>query len=215
MALDVCEIFYGIQGESTYAGMPCAFVRLSGCNLRCRWCDTQYAYGLGQEMDIDTILHKVENFGCPTVEITGGEPLLQEGTPKLVDAFLERGLLVLLETNGSQDVSKVSDGCIRILDIKCPSSGMAEHNDLKNFSRMTPRDEIKFVIANQEDYTFARNNVHFLDLDGFRMNAIHFSPVYGELDPKKLAEWILRDRLDVRLHLQMHKSVWGQDARGV
>ncbi|ACL05835.1 radical SAM protein [Desulfatibacillum aliphaticivorans] len=215
MALDVCEIFYGIQGESTYQGMPCVFIRLSGCNLRCRWCDTGYAYDAGLTMSISEIMEKAGQFGCPIVEVTGGEPLLQKETPALVDAFLNIGLLVLLETNGSQDIAKVDSRCIRIVDVKCPSSGMEEHNDYSNLSRMTEKDELKFVIASREDYEFARKRVRLLDFDGCRMNAIHFSPVFGELDPKTLAEWILQDRLEVRLHLQMHKFIWGKDARGV
>ena len=215
MSLDICEIFYGIQGESTYQGMPCVFVRTSGCNLRCRWCDTNYAYGKGLSMSIQEIVDKAGYFGCPTVEITGGEPLLQEATPALVNALLDIGLLVLMETNGSQDISRVDSRCIRIVDIKCPSSGMAEHNDFNNFGRMTEKDELKFVIANREDYDFARQRVRLLEFDGFCINAIHFSPVFGELDPKTLAEWILQDRLEVRLHLQMHKMVWDPNARGV
>ncbi len=215
MALDVCEIFYGIQGESSYAGAPCVFVRLSGCNLRCNWCDTQYAYGPGEQMSISSILAKVAEYRCPVVEITGGEPLLQEDTSLLVDALLERGLLVLVETNGSQDISKVSPGCIRILDIKCPGSGMSEHNDLDNFARLSDVDEVKFIISNRLDYAYAKQNVRFMDIDDYRMNIVHFSPVFGELDPRTLAEWILKDRLDVRLHLQIHKLVWDKDARGV
>ncbi len=215
MALDVCEIFYGIQGESSYAGAPCVFVRLSGCNLRCKWCDTQYAYEAGRQMSISEILEKVSRYGCPVVEITGGEPLIQKDTAALVDAFLERGILVLLETNGSQDISKVNSGCIRIMDIKCPGSGMSEHNDLENFARLSDDDEVKFVIANREDYAYAKQNVRFMDIDDYRMNIVHFSPVFGELDPKTLAEWILKDRLDVRLHLQIHKLIWDKNVRGV
>ncbi|MBI9077630.1 MAG: radical SAM protein [Desulfatibacillum sp.] len=215
MTLDVCEIFYGIQGESTYQGMPCVFVRLSGCNLRCRWCDTHYAYGKGLTMSIQEIVNKAGDFGCPIVEITGGEPLLQAQTPALVNALLDIGLLVLVETNGSMDISRVDSRCIRIVDIKCPSSGMADHNDFNNFARMTKNDELKFVIADRQDYEFARQRVRLLEFEGYGINAIHFSPVFGELDPKTLAEWILQDRLEVRMHLQIHKVIWDKDARGV
>ena len=215
MALDICEIFYTIQGESSYAGSPCVFVRLSGCNLRCRWCDTQYAYEPGKKMSIDDIVQKVLEYGCPMVEITGGEPLIQEQTPELVEALLERGFLVLMETNGSQDISKVNDRCTRIVDVKCPSSNMSEHNDMQNLARLSDKDEIKFVIANRKDYAFAKKNVRFLDLDGYRMNLIHFLPVFKEIEPDVLAKWILKDRLDVRLALQLHKIVWDADKRGV
>ena len=215
MSLDVCEIFYGIQGESSYAGAPCVFVRLSGCNLRCKWCDTAYAYDPGRQMSISGILDATAQYGCPVVEVTGGEPLLQDETPELVDAFLERGLLVLLETNGSIDINRVSPNCVRIMDVKCPGSGMSQYNDPENLARLTDHDEVKFVIADREDYDFAKKFVRFMDIDGYRMNKVHFSPVFGEIEPKTLAQWILQDRLDVQFHLQIHKIVWGENARGV
>jgi 7-carboxy-7-deazaguanine synthase len=215
VALKVNEIFYSIQGESSYAGRPCVFVRLTGCNLRCGYCDTQYAYNEGREQEIKDIIAQVSSHRCPLVEVTGGEPLIQKETPLLIKSLLEDGYDVLLETNGSQDISRIDPQCIRIVDIKCPSSGEEAKNDLENFSRLTDKDEIKFVIGGREDYEFAR---HMLDFQGRGLlvgNPVHFSPLFEKMEPRLLAGWILEDCLDVRLHLQLHKIIWDPSQRGV
>ena len=215
MSLKVNEIFYGIQGESSYAGRPCVFVRLTGCNLRCSYCDTQYAYSEGQEMEIREIINRISSYRCNLVEITGGEPLIQKKTPALIYGLLERGFEVLLETNGSQDISKVDERCVRIIDIKCPSSGEEKKNDPGNLKRLTEKDEIKFVIGNRADYEYAKKMLDSMNLDSSSMNTIHFSTVFGKMHPKILAKWILEDHLNVRLHVQLHKFIWGPEQRGV
>jgi 7-carboxy-7-deazaguanine synthase len=217
MGLAVSEIFFSIQGESSHAGRPCVFVRLAGCNLRCAWCDTAYAWEAGDSrMEVSEIVERVLDFQCPLVEVTGGEPLIQEQTPELVRTLLQRGLTVLLETNGSLDVSRIDPACHRIVDIKCPSSGMAEHNDLQNLRRLTERDELKFVIGSREDYEFAKNILAAAAPErAARRFGVNFSPVSGTLSPCTLAQWILEDRLPVRLNLQLHKILWDPGARGV
>jgi 7-carboxy-7-deazaguanine synthase len=215
MALMVNEIFYSIQGESSYAGRPCVFIRLTGCNLRCSYCDTKYAYEEGEEIDIDTIVKRVSTFECPLIEITGGEPLIQKETPQLVIHLLEKGYHVLMETNGSQDITLIDDRCIRIVDIKCPLSGETAQNDLRNLERITDDDEVKFVLSGREDYEYAKHVLTHIKLSASRMNRIHFSPVLGKIEPKLLAKWILDDHLKVRLHLQLHKIIWSPDQRGV
>ncbi|MFH1887872.1 MAG: radical SAM protein [Pseudomonadota bacterium] len=215
MTLSVCEIFYSIQGESSFAGTPCAFVRLAGCNLSCLWCDTPYARDEpGVSMSVEEVIGRVRELRAPIVEVTGGEPLLQEQTPALLSGLLSKGFQVLVETNGSLDIRIAPSRCVRIVDIKCPSSGMADKNDLENLNRLGPRDEVKFVMADREDYDFARRLVALLDMDNARVNPVHFSPVSGRLEPRELAEWILADHLDVSLGLQLHKILWG-DRRGV
>lgn len=213
MYLNVSEIFYSIQGESLYAGLPCVFIRLAGCNLRCSYCDTRYAHDGGTAMSLPDILDRVNKFSCPLVEITGGEPLLQDAAPALVEALLEKGYQVLMETNGSIDVGRVSGQCIRIVDIKCPGSGHAHQNDLKNLDRLGPHDQIKFVLTDRTDYEFARDLI-FRKWHGTFPAPILFSPVSGRLEPAVLAEWILADHLNVRLHVQMHKILWPDAERG-
>ncbi|MEM5787722.1 MAG: radical SAM protein [Syntrophobacteraceae bacterium] len=216
MNLKVNEIFHSIQGESSYAGMPCVFVRLTGCNLRCAWCDTRYAYEEGETVAIADIAERVRAYGCRLVEVTGGEPLLQSGTPDLVDMLLTEGHRVLLETNGSMDIGVIDPECVRIVDIKCPSSGVASQNCLRNLDLLTNRDELKFVIATHEDYEFAANLVRSATPgNGFPLYTINFSPVFGAVSATTLAEWILRDRLPVRLNLQLHKILWDPNTRGV
>lgn len=215
MALKVNEIFYSIQGESSYAGRPCVFVRLTGCNLRCAYCDTQYAYYEGRELEIKDIIDLVSSYKCTLVEVTGGEPLIQKQTPFLVKSLVENGYTVLVETNGSQDISQIDERCIRIMDIKCPSSGEEENNDLENLGRLTDRDEIKFVIGGRDDYEFAKNTLDFPGRSPFIRNLIHFSPLFEKIEPRLLAEWILEDCLDVRLHMQLHKIIWDPAQRGV
>lgn len=211
----VNEIFYSIQGESTYAGQPCVFVRLTGCNLRCLYCDTRYAYDEGRHLSINEIIDRVTSYQCGLVEITGGEPLIQEETPHLIYRLLEKGFEVLLETNGSLDISPVDERCVKIVDIKCPSSGEEKKNDLENLQRLSGKDEIKFVIGSKEDYVFAKKILSTHGVSERRMKPPLFSPLHSRLDPKLLAEWILTDHMNVRMQLQLHKIIWGADARGV
>ena len=215
MALFVNEIFHSIQGESSYAGWPCAFVRLSGCNLRCSYCDTRYAYEEGVSMAIPDIIARVRSYDCRLIEVTGGEPLMQEDTPRLIRDLIRCGHTVLLETNGSRDISRVDDRCVRIVDFKCPSSGEAESNDFDNLDRLKPHDELKCVIGDRADYEFAKDIVRLIRADFRDRVTIHFSPMFGRLKVEQLAEWILEDRIRVRLNLQLHKIIWGSDKRGV
>jgi 7-carboxy-7-deazaguanine synthase len=212
--LTVNEIFHSIQGESTRAGVPCVFVRLTACDLRCSWCDTAYAFHEGRKMSVDEVLSAVDQYGCPTVEITGGEPLLQEEVYDLMDALLGRGRVVLLETGGHRSIARVPKQVVKIVDVKCPGSGESDRNDWANLDRLAPHDEVKFVIADRADYEFARRVVEERQLAS-RAAAILFSPVHGVLDPKRLSEWVLADRLPVRVQLQVHKYIWSPDQRGV
>lgn len=214
MALVVNEIFNSIQGESLYSGMPCTFVRLTGCNLRCRYCDTRYAHHEGQKIALDDVLERVAQFGCGLVEVTGGEPLAQEETPVLVQALLADRYRVLLETNGSLDVRLVDRACVKILDIKCPSSDESHRMDLENVGRLGPEDQVKFVIADRNDYQYAKRIVGRY-CQNVPEGAVLFSPVFGALAPEKLASWILEDRLTVRLQIQLHKLLWPEMERGV
>jgi 7-carboxy-7-deazaguanine synthase len=213
--LRVCEIFHSIQGESSYAGWPCSFVRLSGCNLRCRYCDTPYAYEEGVAMEVGEILERLGIYSSRLVEVTGGEPLLQAETPRLVRKLLECGYRVLVETNGSKDISGLDPRCVAIVDMKCPSSGQSHCNDLGNLRRLRPSDELKFVIENRADYDFAKSLLSSIRSEGEIMNTVHFSPVFGQLDPSRLVDWILEDGLWVHLNMQWHKVIWGPDERGV
>jgi 7-carboxy-7-deazaguanine synthase len=213
--LKVNELFYSIQGESSHAGRPCVFVRLTGCNLRCSYCDTRYAYDEGQNLEIEEIIDRVTSYQCRLIEITGGEPLIQKETPELIHQLLERGFEVLLETNGSLDISNIDDRCVKIVDIKCPSSGEAKNNDLENLKRLSNKDEIKFVIGNEEDYVFAKKITSLIGKINLRIKPLVFSPIHKQMDPKILAEWILADHIDVRMQIQLHKIIWGSEARGV
>ena len=212
--LTVNEIFYSIQGESTCAGRPCVFVRLTACDLRCSWCDTPYAFHEGRKMSVDEVVTEAERYGCPLVEITGGEPLLQEDVYELMDELLARGRTVLLETGGHRPIDRVPDAVVKIVDVKCPGSGEAARNDLTNLDRLAPHDEVKFVIRDRGDYEFARDMIDRRRLAG-RCAAILFSPVHGVLDPKTLSEWMLQDRVSARLQLQLHKYIWAPETRGV
>lgn len=211
--MKVCEIFRGIQGESTYAGVPCIFLRLTGCNLRCLYCDTAYAYEDGVELSEDEIAGRVAGYGIRTVEITGGEPLMQEGARQLIKRLLDSGYKVLLETNGSMEVAGVDRRAVIILDIKTPGSGMSEHNLLSNLSHLKTGDEVKFVITGRGDYEWAREFIAAYSLAD--KCSVLFSPAFGSLDPQQLAGWILEERLDVRLNLQLQKYIYGPDCRGV
>ena len=212
--LTVNEIFHSIQGESTHAGRPCVFVRLTACDLRCSWCDTPYAFSEGRKMSVDEVIDRVAEYGCNVIEITGGEPLLQKDVYPLMQRFLDQGRTVLIETGGHLSADDVPDGVVRVIDIKCPGSGESGKVHWPNLDRLRSSDELKFVIKDRADYEFARDVVARHDLLA-RAGAILFSPVHGILDAKALAEWILADRLPVRLQLQAHKYIWSPDTRGV
>jgi 7-carboxy-7-deazaguanine synthase len=212
--LTINEIFYSIQGESTRAGTPCVFVRLTACDLRCSWCDTEYAFREGRKMSVEEVVTAVETYGCAQVEITGGEPLLQEDVYPLMDALLSRRYAVMLETGGHRSIERVPASVRKIVDIKCPGSGQAASNDWRNLDRLAPHDEVKFVIKDRIDYEFARDAIVHRELAA-RAAALLLSPVHGVLDLKTLAEWILADRLPVRLQPQLHKYIWEPNTRGV
>jgi 7-carboxy-7-deazaguanine synthase len=212
--LTINEIFYSIQGESTFAGRPCVFVRLTACDLRCSWCDTPYAFHEGHKRSLDDVIAEVDSYGCPLVEVTGGEPLLQEEVYPLLRRLLEDGRTVLLETGGHRSTARVPEPVVTILDVKCPGSGEADRNDWSNLDRLRPHDEVKFVIKDRADYEFAREVIRRHDL-GARVAAVLFSPVHGVVEPRVVTEWILEDRLPVRLQLQLHKYVWDAHTRGV
>ena len=215
MALTVNEIFYSVQGETSFAGLPCVFIRLTGCNLRCSYCDTRYAYSQGEPLEVCQILEQVAAYECPLVEVTGGEPLIQKETPLLVSSLISKGYKVLLETNGSQNIGLVENACVKIMDVKCPCSGEYDKNDLENLSRLMPLDEIKFVIGGKKDYEYAREILSLKRHGAFQSSQVHFSPLFGRMDPKILVEWILRDHMGVRLNLQLHKIIWSPEMRGV
>ena len=212
--LTINEIFYSVQGESSFAGQPCVFVRLTACDLRCSWCDTEYAFYEGRKQALDDVFDAVASYDCPLVEVTGGEPLLQEDVYPLMQGLLDRGKKVLLETGGHRDTSRVPGEVVTILDVKCPGSGESGRNDWSNLERLRPHDEVKFVIKDRADYDWAHD---VLERHGLRQRAaaIHFSPVHGVLDPKTLSEWVLADRLPVRVQLQIHKYIWSPTTRGV
>lgn len=217
--LRVTEIFHSIQGESTWTGRPCTFVRLTGCPLRCVWCDTTYAFHGGARMSVDAILEQVREFGTPLVEITGGEPLIQRNAFTLVRRLLDEGYTVLVETSGTVDVSPLDPRAHKIMDLKCPGSRESERNLWSNLEHLTGRDEVKFVVKDRADYEWARNVIRQHGLDRrVREGTLHeilLSPVWGELELEPLAEWILDDRLPVRLQTQLHKHIWGANVPGV
>ena len=212
--LTINEILYSVQGESSYAGQPCVFVRLTACDLRCSWCDTPYAFHEGSKRALDEVLQDVDRYECPLVEVTGGEPLLQEQVYPLMDALVARGKTVLLETGGHRSTARVPADVVTILDVKCPGSGEAHRMDWDNLDRLRPHDEVKFVIKDRADYEFARDVVRQRDLAA-RAAAVHFSPVHGEMDLRTLSEWVLADRLPVRVQVQLHKYIWDPSTRGV
>ena len=211
--LKINEIFYSIQGESTYAGFPFVFIRLTGCSLRCNWCDTRYAYDDGKNMSIDDVLSAVKKYPVQYVEITGGEPLLQKETPALADALLENGYEVFMETSGACDINMISEKVHRIVDVKCPDSGMSDKMDWKNLHRLRKNDEVKFVIASRKDFEFAVEKVNKnKQLQNF---PLLISPVWDRVDVKELSSWILEAGLLFRLQLQLHKIIWPDVERGV
>jgi len=211
--LKIYEIYTSLQGEGTRAGLPCTLVRLVGCDLRCRWCDTEYAFTGGSHRTITEILSEVDRLACRLVEITGGEPLLQSRVHDLIAALLDRDYEVLLETGGHRDISCVDSRVVRIVDLKAPGSGECERNLWSNLDHLAPHDEVKIVLADRADYEWMRETVRTFDLAA-RAHVL-VSPVHGEIDPAVLAGWILEDRLPVRLQLQLHKLLWGAGARGV
>ena len=212
--LTINEIFYSIQGESTRAGRPCVFVRLTACDLRCTWCDTVYAFDEGRKQSVDEVMAEVERYDCPLVEITGGEPLLQPDVYALMNRLLANGRTVLLETGGHRPIDRVPAGVVKVLDVKCPGSGEEAKNDWQNLDRLSPHDEVKFVVQDRADYEFARDVIRRRDLAS-RCAAVLISPVHGVLDPKTLSEWILTDGVQARLQLQLHKYIWPASQRGV
>lgn len=211
--LRITEIFHSIQGESTYAGQLCVFIRLTGCPLRCTWCDTEYSFYGGTFLTIDEILSKVRDYGCQLVEVTGGEPLAQPAALPLIARLCDAGYTVLIETSGAIDVQPVDQRARLILDVKCPDSGMTDRMHWPNLAYLTAKDEAKFVLASRADYEWARGIVAQYRLAD--RCTVLFSPVFGSLDLRPLAEWILADRLSVRFQLQMHKYIWAPDMRGV
>ena len=215
LALKVNEIFFSIQGESSYAGWPCVFIRLTGCNLRCSYCDAVYAYEEGKVKTITEIVEEIKKFPCTLIEITGGEPLLQSDTPTLTETLLRKNYRVLLETNGSLNINRVSNQCVKIVDFKCPSSGMCQFNNLDNIKYLNDQDEIKFIIGNREDFDFAKGVITLLKESPFLKRTIHFAPVFGKIKPGELAKWILKEQVPVHLQLQIQKIIWPKKKRGI
>ena len=212
--LCVNEIFHAIQGESTFAGRPCVFVRLAGCDLRCTWCDTAYAFTAGDTRSVDEVVTEVTAYGCNLAEITGGEPLLQPDVYPLMERLIATGQTVLLETGGHRSLARVPASVIKVMDIKCPGSGEAQATDWSNLTCLLPHDEVKFVITDRADYEYARGIVLAHSLDR-RCAAVLFSPVHGVLKASDLSAWVLADRVPARVQLQLHKIIWGAGTRGV
>jgi len=212
--LTVNEIYQSVQGESTWAGLPCVFVRLTFCDLRCTYCDTEYAFYEGKKMTLDEILQEVRSFGCPLVEVTGGEPLLQPNCIPLLSMLCDAGFTVLLETSGAHDIAAVDPRVHRIMDLKTPSSGECGRNLYGNIAHLTARDELKFVIGSREDYEWTREQMREHGLDA-KVRAVLLSPVFGKIAPSDIVEWMLEDKLPARFQLQMHKFIWEPRARGV
>lgn len=212
--LVIHEIYASIQGESSFAGLPCAFVRTTGCNLRCSWCDTTQAFHGGEKLAVDEVLRRALALGTPLVEVTGGEPLLQPGVLPLMRALCDAGKTVLIETSGERDISGIDPRVHRIVDIKAPASGESARNRRENLDVLTERDELKLVLAGRDDYAWARDLVRRERLSD-RVKHVLFSPVHGVLDPRDLVAWVLEDALPVRVNLQLHKYVWGAATQGV
>lgn len=211
--LKVNEIFYSIQGESTYAGRPCIFIRLTGCNLNCKYCDTKYAFYDGKDLSVESILKEIKKYKCNLVEITGGEPLLQQNVYKLINKLCKEKYEVMLETNGSLSIKQVNEKVKIVMDLKCPSSRMEKFNNYDNLKFIKINDEIKFVIANKKDYEWCKKIIEKFQIQ--KLCTILFSPVYGILEPKKLAGWILKDNLPGILQIQIQKYIWPNKRKGV
>lgn len=212
--IKINEIYKSIQGESTWAGLPCTFVRTTGCNLRCVWCDSEHSFYNGSWWPLNKIIARVEELDCKLVELTGGEPLLQPGTPVLAQKLIDSGYTVLVETSGERPIEVLPEGVIRIMDLKCPDSGEAGRNRFENIAQLKPNDEIKFVLSSRRDYEWARRQIveHALHT---RVKAVLLSVVFGKIEPVQVVQWILEDRLPVRFQLQMHKFIWQPEAKGV
>lgn len=213
-SVTITEIYKSVQGESTWAGLPCIFVRLTGCHLRCVWCDTEYAFHGGMKLTLDEVVERCRHLVCPLVEITGGEPLLQPNCGPLAQQLLDNGFTVLCETSGALPIDRLPPAVIKIMDLKCPGSGECDKNDWNNMPLLTREDEVKFVIADRADYEWSREVVQRYDLPS-HVKDVLFSPVFGSVDPRDLVEWILADQLPVRFQLQMHKFIWAPETKGV
>jgi 7-carboxy-7-deazaguanine synthase len=211
--MTICEIFYSIQGESTYSGLPCVFIRTSGCNLRCSYCDTRYAYQGGVDMPVADILAQVRSYKCRLVEITGGEPLLQEDLSLLISSMLEDGYEVLMETNGSLSIESVDPRVVKIMDLKCPDSGMSQYVRWENLQHLTGHDQVKFVLSSRRDYEWAKGIIAKYPL--LSEIEVLISTAFGALEPKDVVKWMLNDGLNARFQLQIHKYIWHPETRGV
>ena len=217
--LKINEIFYSIQGESSHAGKPCVFVRLTYCNLRCTYCDTEYAFYNGKDMTIDEIVTEVNKYNCKTVEVTGGEPLMQKPVHQLMKRLCDEGFSVLIETGGSLDISLIDPRVIRIMDLKCPSSNMVHKNLYENIRHLRPDDEVKFVIGTREDYDWSVDQIRKYGIH-HKVNAILFSPAFGVIEPVQIVDWMLEDQIqneipNIRFQIQMHKVIWSPETKGV
>ena len=209
----ITEIFYSIQGESSFSGLPCIFIRTTGCDLRCVWCDTEYAFYGGEKWSLSRIIDHIRRWPCKLVELTGGEPLLQKHIPDLAHLLLNLGYTVLIETGGHRDISRLRPEVIKIMDIKCPGSGESDKNLWSNLKYLDQKDQVKFVLRDRHDYEWAKEVIRRHRLT--EGPHLLFSPVYGELDYRRLAGWILEDGLQVRMQIQLHKLIWGPEAKGV
>ena len=213
MSLKINEIYYSVQGESTHSGCPCIFIRLTYCNLRCSYCDTEYAFYDGKDMEITDIMSEIKRWDCNLVEVTGGEPLFQEECIDLLHELINSNYEVMLETGGSLSISDVPKKVVKIVDFKCPSSGMVKKNLWSIVDDLQAHDEVKFVIGNREDFDWAKDRITEYSLD--KICTLLFSPTFGEIDPQQIVEWILAENLPVRMQLQMHKMIWSPEEKGV
>ncbi len=213
MSLKINEIYYSVQGESTHAGRPCIFIRLTYCNLRCSYCDTEYAFYDGKDMEITDIMSEIKQWDCNLVEVTGGEPLFQDECIDLLNELVNSNYEVMLETGGSLSISDVPKKVVKIVDFKCPSSGMVKKNLWSIVDDLQAHDEVKFVIGNREDFDWAKDRITEYSLD--KICTLLFSPTFGEIDPQQIVEWILAENLPVRMQLQMHKMIWSPEEKGV
>jgi len=213
MALKINEIYYSVQGESTHTGRPCIFIRLTYCNLRCSYCDTEYAFYEGKDMEIAQIMTEIQQWDCNLVEVTGGEPLFQEECIDLLHELINSNYEVMLETGGSLSISDVPKKVIKIVDFKCPSSKMEKKNLWSIVDDLQGHDEVKFVIGNREDFDWAKDKITEYSID--KICTLLFSPTFGEIDPQLIVEWILADNLPVRMQMQMHKMIWSPEEKGV
>ncbi len=213
MALKINEIYYSVQGESTHAGRPCIFIRLTYCNLRCSYCDTEYAFYDGKDMEITDIMSEIKRWDCNLVEVTGGEPLFQDECIDLLNELVNSNYEVMLETGGSLSISDVPKKVVKIVDFKCPSSGMVKKNLWSIVDDLQAHDEVKFVIGNREDFDWAKDRITEYSMD--KICTLLFSPTFGEINPQQIVEWILAENLPVRMQLQMHKMIWSPEEKGV